>query len=272
VPYSIRRLEGLRDIDLNDTRAVGYQWYIHNTWPGNTCWNSVLAASDFSIVGGNLFYAGDAHNQGDCFGVQTAAYRTGSKYVGKTFTPGFYVDVYASYIGTTPNGTNGWPTFWAWPVEDMLGVLPTGTYFTEIDFFEALSTGIGSPPNTQGSEHEWKEPQLPSGYQVSNTNSAISVTQDSTLHHYGILVGAMADNGGTGRLYRYFDNNPLTSNQCTYSRSALPSCPTDGAHAGSFSEIDSMHYNIILGAGTNWGATFHEVTVYCNPSAESCHR
>ncbi len=261
-------------IDLNDTLAPGFDWYVHNQWNtgsgGGAFWNNgpAIASAQFTNSGSNLVLNAPTNHTA---GLMTAAYLGNGQYVGHAIKPGFYVNFEISYASTIPSGiTNGlWPAVWATTIEWLTGSLTaSNNYLTELDDYEAYSgPGAGNPVSTIMTIHEWSADLAST---QANTNNAVTLAGTlSQLHDYGMLVVPMVDNGGTGLIQRYYDSTHESTADCSYTRDAA-TCPGI-TRPSALSEIDQMHYVFIMDTGyPNWTMTVSRVTVYCSPTNPSC--
>jgi peptidoglycan hydrolase-like protein with peptidoglycan-binding domain len=236
-------------IDINDTRAPGYNWYVHNSWPTGGDW---LAASstqpgDISLSSDGLALATD--RSGFSEGLNTAVTNGGSGYIGQAFGGGFYFQTEFKYDPTLAlSGMGAWPTIWLESVEGEDG---SSSDFVEKDVFEAYPTGTGTL-TPYSNLHEWG--RSPDGHY--ETPDILSITPDSNFHTIGILWVPTSLDQGTGLYQVYWDGVEQTNVEVTYSTSspALPGASPDNPD-GLYSVADNQLFSIIIGAGPNWPIT-----------------
>lgn len=258
----------LADIDLSNTKAPNYKWYVNNAWPNNTStvWNSAATspASNFTLAAGggvtitpttDTFPVG---NMESC-----VASGTTSGYLGTVFVAPFYVDESVSWAGTG-TGSNSWPDVWFAPTEFLTG--GNGVTFDEIDRAEHQPAGDDSVT------HEWNV----SGNTINRKNDAGSTDTLPSPATYGTLTIPPALNSGIGLEQFYTNDVHQTAFDVTYSSSdpatfdgssSNINCITGACNPnGTFIPMASGHYCLMLSAGPGGGAmTVTKVAVWVLP-------
>src|SRR5258708_15476991 len=111
----------LSTVDVDDTRAPCFNWYVHNAWPNSTAANgspwpkaAATRSGDLSISKSGLTIGTDRSGFGE--GIATAV-ASGDGFIGTTFSGGFYAEVSFSFDPTLVDGQHSWPAFWSEPIE-----------------------------------------------------------------------------------------------------------------------------------------------------------
>lgn len=250
-------------IDITDSRAVGFNAYIHGAWPlapgGVASWP--IAHPDDVSISSSVVTFNNQHAPGG--GAQlwsSAPTGTGSTYIGNVFTNGFYYESRIKFdatLATIGAQSSGWPAVWSLPVEWLTAAI---VRYVEPDYFEAFPTGTGTFSPLM-SLHDVA--MNPGGPVYSNTNNAPSLggTDWTQFHTIGALWIPMAKNGGTGLFKRYFDGTHLTAQDVTYSASGPPT-PDTGYPNGTYSPWDSENMVLLIAAGYNWPTLVDYVQVW----------
>lgn len=260
-------------IDLSDTLAAGFKWYIHNTFPANanganSGWATELSTSAglLSIGSGYLTISNATPSQHP---VGVSLMSCGTKgsapgYVGSVFGGGFYVEVMMSFDPShSLAGLAAWPVWWTVTSEELTGAV---THFPELDGYEALPIGTGTF-SSAANVHDWIISNGVTSQSNQNTNgqidAALSGYDFTKMHRYGRLWVPASKNSGTGLLQTWIDGVHITANDVTY-QSGAPATPgaTPSNPNGTFFIMESDHLCLILGAGTNWPANFGSVQVW----------
>jgi hypothetical protein len=141
----------LSTIDVNDTRAPGFNWYIHNTWPNPAfALQSPTLASNLSIVAGTqlkiAFPACGGLGINSLLVLCSAVTDGGSGHIGRTYQAPWLFECSTSWDGfTTPN--NAGPTPWGRTVETLQDVTDKATWI-EWDLFEWMPGGARVYPGS----------------------------------------------------------------------------------------------------------------------------
>ncbi len=96
-------------IDVNDTKAPGYNWYVWNSWT-----QTATPASNFSVSGGVLTLTCSLSST-NCTAMMYTSIRSTSANlngVGTNFAGGWYAEASIAFDHTLVNTSDGWPTFW----------------------------------------------------------------------------------------------------------------------------------------------------------------
>lgn len=236
-------------IDLSNTGAPGFNWYLQNAWPHATSqgggWSGlftapVTTAGDVTVANSILSLAGGG---GASNGLMlNSACPNGTGFVGNVFGGGFYLE---AKIAT---GTQ--TLLWAMPIEFFTGSVNAAV---EFDMFEYNTGAIDM------FVHEWNF----SGGSVTNDSSDegfgggpnFPMTVYTDFHTYGWLWVPASKNGGTtGFFQRYVNGVNMGSGwRDSYTTTGLASPGlTPNNSNGSLSEIDAQHQMLMLwcGAGT----------------------
>jgi hypothetical protein len=264
-------------IDLNNTLAPGFNWYVNNAWPfmnaGNSAWlpmntSTATPSSDLIVSGQQVDMTTDVSHLNES--LNTCGSLGSQSYVGKAFGGGFYLEVRMSAnpaLATSAAASwAGWPIFWGVPVEFLDGAFAYGTPFVEADGFEQFPTGTGTITKEMAL-HEWHV-GASSSFQFSASNydvsAAINGADLSQPHRFGFLWVPQSLNSGTGLLQRFFDGVHITASDVTYSATAHPT-PDTTLPIGTFAEMDSEHFCILLGAGPSWPTFIQSVQLWQHP-------
>lgn len=260
-------------IDLGDTLASGFKWYIHNTFPANAGGANSGWATEPSTPS-NLFWIGSGyltlsnavpaqHPVG--VGLMTCGTKGSAPgYVGNAFSGGFYAEVMMSFDPAKAlAGLAAWPVWWTVTTEELTGAV---THFPELDGYEALPSGTGTF-NSNVTIHDWIITNGVTSQSIQNTNGLIDAAlagYDFTkMHRFGRLWVPASKNSGTGLLQTWVDGVHITANDVTY-QSGAPATPgaSPSNPNGTFFITESDHFCFILGAGTNWPTNFGSVQIW----------
>jgi hypothetical protein len=241
-------------IDLADTRAAGFNWYTHNSWPvaSHPAWPMFrpTPSSRISVSNSILTCGGenpDPPNLGNFLATAAANPDDFTKCVGQSFTNGFYAECKMA-IQIPDQNDHGWPAFWAWSIEANTRIVSA---WNEFDFFE-------QPPDPKLQHFAvWHETPPTNANQNSNSSGYLAgaLTKQNV---YGCRWVPMAQNRGTGLVDFYFNNSRLAKQAVTYSATSPVTPGMSGPNPqGMLCEIDSQHYYIIFG----WGRASPSIAV-----------
>lgn len=245
-------------IDVNNTGASGYNWYVKNTWPNAVSnasgWEDIYTASptpSSSISVSNSILTLNKTSRGAIseLMLQTGyPANGGSTYLGQSFSGGFYMEAKVSTdITLAPanwsintSSSYGWPIVWSFPTNYFLGVQKPA--YDELDFLE-FYVGI-SDANVDMGENEW----LFSGNSWQTTNSidpsvnqpAIGTPVYTPFHTVGWTWVPASQNSGTGYINKYFDGKKVSNEYTTWTGT------------GPGSALDSQSMMLILCSGVGW--------------------
>lgn len=265
------------NIDLGNTKAPGFQWYLSNGWTDSISytgsnWPTVptISTSNVVLAGGALTINADPSGFG--YGLATAV-QNGAGFTGQAFGGGFYVEFVISFTAQTPNSGKV-ATVWANPTEFLTGN-GINTHWAELDLIEAIPIASGDTAQITMMLHDWTKSgssisSVDCGGGCANINQAnppISHANLGQSHTYATLWLPAAQNGGTGIIKRYFDNQEIVASEQTYSATANPNpCPSNAVCAnGQFAIIDSDHFVLFLGADSTIPMTVQSVRVWQLP-------
>jgi hypothetical protein len=252
----------INDIDVNDTRASGFNWYVHNLWPGlgggHTGWNNVQTTplGDITYSSGNGVSIDPSNNNSvtatnpNSWNMQSCATNgTANQYIGTAIPGGFYVEVGIHSI--TPDGQQGgnnwWPVVWTQPIEFLAApnAAPSSVTFSEVDIFE----NIADPYPRYA--HYW------TGNDDSLTDHPTQFgTYNNTFTSAGALIIKAANNGGVGVL-RAYKNGSIDPNNVDVTWT-----PGDG----HFSVIETDHHCFTMTSGYHQPMVLSYFRVWGPPS------
>jgi hypothetical protein len=242
-------------IDVNDTRASGYNWYPHLAWPNQTPdlgWRSLptTPVSSISVSGSYLSLTNDGASILLASAVTNGAVGPGA-YTGTVFALPMLTEVKGHVDPTQVQVGSGWPGFWYWAVEGNTGQGVTRT--TEVDVAEYRP---GTITHVYGNLISWTN--LSTRVVVGNAypyqdGSGVPRPQLNGDHRFNVLHITQAANGGIGIWMCFMDGMFVfpPGSDVMYS-STTDSAPSVG-EIGAFSQGDSQHYQLNL-AGTPVGA------------------
>jgi hypothetical protein len=243
----------LSTVDLDDTRASCFNWYVHNAWPNSTAANgspwpkaAPTLRGDLSISKSGLTIGTDRSGFGE--GVATAV-ASGNGFMGTKFSGGFYAEASFSFDPTLVDGQHSWPAFWAEPIEFLVY---GANRWVELDFIEQRPTP-GSPTTLESVMWmaQWQvTSKMGKATGIPNFVAHLGSVDFTKQHKYGTLWVPSSLNNGTGLVQRYFDGQRLPDLDISY------------RFDGTFSVLDSQHMIIFLGAGPNWPINVRYVKVW----------
>ena len=142
----------LSTIDINDTRAPGYKWYVHNMWPGlasgagNWQTTPVSPSSYFAQDVEGLALRPSVNDPNATYNMMSCA-TTGvaRQYIGTAIRAPLYIDVQITDFtqpGQLP-GNHWWVAIWAVGTNFLTAPdpAPGSTIMPEVDFYEGLGGG-----------------------------------------------------------------------------------------------------------------------------------
>lgn len=263
----------LATIDLTDSGAPGFNWYIRNAWQSPSA-NTIpwytgpgtpnTDVSQISVAGSKITF--NSNVKGEDVMLSTAC-PVGSGYVGNTFTGTAYYEFSMATDNTLANVSA--------PVVDPIGwgidtrwLTNQTNQFVEIDIMEMFALGPASA-EPLGALHDWEVTPSSVVYNNNNSNIVLGTSPDTAQHIYGALHIAPADNGGIGLVQWYVDGVHIAANDVTYS----PSAPSNGASPsnpnGTFYRLHDAPLVFFIGCGFNWPATLDYFGVWQKPTTIS---
>jgi beta-glucanase (GH16 family) len=197
-----------------------YNWYTTNFYSHS----ATLPTSGYKVSNGYLTILTDA-----------SGYSAGIATADPTNSSGVWQHGYfEARIRFNPAGNRGsaWPAFWSYSIEGASGLVPIGSYFSELDFMECYPTGSACTYIT--TVHQWQNTDSgdTSVAQNSNNDPAVPAGTDFRQWHiYGCLWTP-------SQVQWYLDNKLVTT---------VPTGP-----GTSFTALEQDHMFLVLGAGKNW--------------------
>jgi hypothetical protein len=269
------------NVDTQLTRNPGFQFYL----TGSFGFDDTPASNLTFNADGSLTMSGTGCPTSGCLIYSVAAKGTpASAWHGTAFGGGAYFEAVLSFNPADTNsdsGANGWPAWWADPVEhaaessinsdNWQGQTTGYVHFTETDFFEynvwtsgnRLFQYRGSVIDWSGI---WNGSNYPDSFQNSNNNLiTLPVGTDLTQKHaYGFLW-VPATSTTDGYFQWYFDRTPVSA-RVTYSQydcAAAPSPPAASNSPWLYGVLDCQHPELILNPPQSTGAlTIYSVDVW----------
>lgn len=249
----------ISEVDVTDSLAPGFNWYIHNAWPNMTrqIWANFTATpgSSITVSGNQLMIA--AQTFPIVPNLLSAGTSKNSKgYVGKMYGPAIYIDIAMSFDRTLSQASEvTWPGLALLAAEGLLGL--NQIQYMEGDIYECQAPTNGNCSST-GTLHNWLGNSANGN--ISTPNNLAIGNVDTNAHHYGFRILPSTLNAGVGSIDWYFDGALKLT--VTYS----PTGPSSGAQPsnpnGTFSSFDTQHYAIWLQAGQTIPVVFYSVTVW----------
>lgn len=197
-----------------------YNWYTTNFYSSS----ATLPASGYKVSNGYLTILTDA--SGYSAGIATASPTTSSG----VWQHGYF----EARIRFNPAGNHGsaWPAFWSYSIERVLGLVPIGSYFGELDFMECYPTGSACSYIT--TVHQWQRNDSGDTSVAQNPDNEPAVpagTDFTQWHIYGCLW--------TPNQIQWYLDNKLVMTVAT-------------GPGTSFTALEQNHMFLVLGTGKNW--------------------
>lgn len=261
------------DVDLQNTRAPGYNWYPYNFFGAGTAKLSQIQP----MLGGGINLLGDTTGPN---GEISSVSANGSTFIGQAFGGGGYFEAVLKFnpyqvLANASNPANGFPAWWTLAAEKITGNdqwpgQATGyTHYIEPDIMEyKLATTATAITNVYlGTFHDWYGIYAVTCYpspfcQVEShpNGETVPVATDFTQYHaYGMLwVPATATT--SGYVQYYFDRAPVGALVSWTQYTNQP--PTPVGQPWVFGIIDLQHPALILGTGLNQPMQVQSVSVW----------
>jgi hypothetical protein len=258
-------------IDLNNTLAPGYNWYMSysqgafasgdgtNTLPSSavSISSSILTLNIPTQKGPNQY----ALTTMGCKGASPSV-----TLVGNQLAPqGAYFEARIQY-NAAMKANPGWPAWWMFDNNLTLALANSVAFpsngYVELDFMEGFYSGSGNPNLVMT---DWSWYSFSSQCENSNTSPNVggSAANDGNFHTYGCLWVPQAKNSGTGIIQRYFDGTHQANCDISYSSTTSP--PQAGCiHTGWLSALDTntAGFGIQLASGQGWPISVDYVAVW----------
>jgi hypothetical protein len=253
---------GTATIDLNNTKAAGFNWYVNSYFPvQNNWWNSgfnsksAATAGQFSASNGVMTFSPLGNSD-----LLSTCVWNGSTVIGTTFAGGFYLDVMASFDPILAGDTShSWPAVWMLPVEFLNGGSGISGHVVDTSVFEAYPVAGGtlclSKCQLLMGAHDEQAGQTSRTPQyvpdVTTTMApAFGTFSWTSLHHYQFLWVPQAKNGDSnGILSWWIDNVPMVTITYSSTSRSNPGLNPDGG-VGELSYGDSSHFCLLINTGT----------------------
>lgn len=255
------------DIDLSQTYASGFNWYVWDWFGGSVSPSTIVPFS-----GGVTLTGATAGPNGT---MATAADPLGGNFVGTVFGGGLYIEAKIQFDPSQVNaGTQGWPSFWSLSLEQSLGTSQwpgqaTGyTTGVEADFMEferpISTTGYGGTIHQAYGKFNITCPPNYCQYSPSVGSPRIvnPNTDFSRAHVYGWLwVPATVTTNGYIKFY--FDGQQIgPATAWTQFVGGAGQIPPPDNQPWAFGSMDTQHYFIILGTGPSQPMVINYVNVW----------
>lgn len=241
----------LSTVDLTDSRAPGFKWYIHNASPGHL--QAPTPPGDIALVAGGLQITPSRNTGEDLFNMESCAW-TGppasypAGWVGNAVQGSMYIDVKVSSIGALNPAAHWWTALWALGVQQYFSAFPSPVNFSspEIDFIEYSGGGRNL--------HQWDI--FTSGSQTDTyTSYAVTPTfvDGETL---GTLILAPESNGGVGKVEGYL--NDVVEGSST---------PVTWSPGGTYSITTNIPLCFLITSGYQQPLVLRSFRVFAAPSS-----
>jgi len=224
----------INTIDVNNTGAPGYNWYVQLPFGGGT-----VPSSAYTVSNGVLVLAYGDHSASWALSTWNCAGNTGH-----AFRYGYF-EARVHFDPTLGTNAAYWPAFWSFPIDHTCG---SASHWNELDFFEAYTGGFASYSGAfVGTVHDWT--YNGSYINCQNANNYTPTSVDWNQWH---ILGCLWK---PGQISWYLDNNLLETQY--YSATGTPNpcanCTSgSGCATGLFSVMDSESNLVILGSSEHW--------------------
>src|SRR5215469_1902490 len=252
----------LSTIDVNNTKAPGFNWYVNNKWPSGTFpYNTIVPTQsvDYSLQNSVLTLLLDRSGFGH---VMNAAVDNGSGgFNGSAFQPPFLLECRANWASSLVVGTEHSqqvPGLWSQPTAQVTNATaPALVHFdlmrgtpgaigarSTIPSIQVVDVGTGgSNPAQMGSELIGEEP----------FNVAWQSPNFSRFYRYSFLWLTYAQaqlSGGAFGFMAWFLDGVYQCTEMNYSPTTIAAPPTNANnHIGAFMPGETQRHMLILAAG-----------------------
>ena len=263
----------LDTIDVKNTLAPGYQWYMANAMipqdspDGNMRSGVVQSPSSVSVGNSVLTFVPSAKSGGWLTNVGykgVSAHRAVGTPIAATggyfecrmaFNPNFKPA--ASFVYPFQY----WPAFWIEDIDLWLAINDrnaTGGNKPELDFFEYFSRSVGYGMDM----HDWTDNIHSAGLIPNVADASLGSPAFQRMNTFGTLWVPQRKNGGTGIVQRYFNGKHISGADVTYSSTTTSPQATRG-FPGVFSDMDtSSGFVLQIGSGHGWPVHVDYVRVW----------
>lgn len=199
----------------DETVVSGYNVYVDTSFGGAGSFQVLNTSTAAQISNGNTSGGANASPAGGVLWIKNSNGNNNSGFCsypdrGTSLNQGFcwqygYVEGYFQFAisgaNATMGGGNGFPAFWSWTAENIIGNNAGQTVeCCEVDFFE-YSHNAGLSTSQTIINH------TPSGTNgATNQAGNLNITMDAEWHTYGMLWTNVG--GGQARMQFFFDNQP----------------------------------------------------------------
>jgi beta-glucanase (GH16 family) len=222
----------LGTIDVNNTQAPGYNWYVRLPFRGG-----VATRDEYEVTNGVLKI-----NAGHSFGWEISTW-SGPNGNGHAFRYGYF-EANVHFDPTKGPATKSWPAFWSFPVEHAWG--SARLHWNELDFFEAYTGGFTNyDGGFFGTIHDWKLSGGGKPINHQNTNNYTPLNIDWNQWH---IVGCLWI---PGRISWYLDNNLLETFHYLNAHNNTEANVGTSTNA-AFSIMDGQNNLLVLGSSKGW--------------------
>jgi hypothetical protein len=252
----------LSTIDVNDTRAPGFNWYVHNLMPNSFMptfgWttnppSAPTPSANLSISSPSVLkiYNPNNHQTGFTSQIWSVCDNGLGGYTGQAFTGPLVFDGYFSWDGTIAGNSPNWsgnPAFWSAAVEAMTGNMGGATHFTEWDVVEGAPVTAGDF-STSFTLHDWSNPASPVDAALAHNNGIKQLP--GVFNRYSSIFLNTAATGTSWGLYLTFFNGEFQAfGDRAYSASTIPQ-PDQGRPSGTLFAGDTQTYPILIDTAEN---------------------
>lgn len=253
--------DSLNTIDLNDTGAAGFKWYVHNLAPNSFMttfgWktnppSAPTPPANLSISSPSVLKIYNPNNNQSGFTSQiwSVYMPNGGGFIGTALAPPMVFDGFFNWDGTFAGVSSNWagnPAFWGSTTDALTGTPSTGR-FLEWDVVE------GAPVNANNTgasttKHEWSNPSSP----VDARTGSAPILNSMVLGTFRRISGMWLkiDASGWGIFLSFIDGQFLGDSDIAYSASSLPQPTFANAVVGTYSEADSQLMPVFMDTAEN---------------------
>lgn len=253
--------DSISTVDVNNTLAPGYKWYLHGIAPYITTADKISVSNSILTISGSSTQGWSAINM---VGFSGSSYPYTP--VGTTFPAGgFYVEI--KIAADAPGANPGWPGAVIWDAR-LINSQNGGTYpangLAEIDIFENIGTGT---PQLETVDWTWYSNATQYRQTNYTPNVGTGALNDGLFHTIGVLNVPQSKNGGTGLINRYFDGVHQTNTDVTYFTNSTSPQQNGTPQVGWMSCLDdTTGLFVALETGNNWPLHIDSVQVWQTPS------
>jgi hypothetical protein len=268
----------LDTIDLGNTLAPGFKWYINNRAPNSIApswWgNDVLPVStpeNFTISSPSILKIYDGTGGAPKWGsmMYSVCFPDSGGYVGTAWQAPVIWDGYFSWDGSKDYADHSFlgPAFWGHTVEAMTGEIGPSGHWIEWDAIDIGGT-------TGGTFDHILIDGLPGEF-ARNTwdpHSTVAVNMhEGTFHRISGLWLSAASNDGIGLQMSFFNGQMIPYTDMAYYSGAVPQPPGSNP-INSFYAADAQHIPIMIDTGPGWPMFIDWVKVYTSGSTPTRFR